>query len=309
MLDAAPENVRFPLPEHPRLRPVEAFPIQDRSAPGRRSVSLRHSPGPSTTPSVFSDAAVPVWMLLDCHRTMRELASACRVNLLGSTPPPRRPSHRTLRAGLFWTALGLGATTISYALTLAVAARSPGFDRRFAELFFAPSPVPPLALGIHGLALALRLRATSALADRTAAYLSDHLPEGYVVVPHYLPRDGADEEVPMVVIGPPGVVVIEPRDEGGEVLCYEDNWYRRQKHGVARRFQGQSPSVRARWNALRVRGDIAVDPARTPVEAVVVFTGAHIAEVTRSSVPAVEGLPAIVDRLVGTPHGPMRVAV
>jgi Nuclease-related domain len=228
---------------------------------------------------------------------------------LGSIPPARRRWRRTLRAGLFWTALGLGAATITYALTLDMAARSLGFDRRFAELFFGLIPIPPLALGVHGLALSLRLRAASALADRMAAYLAEHLPDGYVVVPHYGPRDGADDEVPMVVIGPPGVVVIEPRDESGEVLCYDDHWYRKQKYGVGRRFQGQSPSQRARRNAMRVRGDMSIDPACTPVEAVVVFTIAHIADVSSSSVPALEGLPAIVDRLIGTPREPIRVAV
>jgi len=228
---------------------------------------------------------------------------------LGSIPPSRRRWRRTLRAGLFWTALGLGAATISYALTVDIAARSLGFERRFAELFFALIPIPPLALGVHGMALALRLRAASALADRAAAYLADHLPEGYVVVPHYGPRDGADDEVPMVVIGPPGVVVIEPRDEGGEVLCQDDFWYRKQKYGVGRRFQGQSPSQRARWNASRVRGDISDDAIRTPVEAVVVFVSAHIADISSSSVIAVEGLPAIVDRLLGTPREPLHLAV
>ena len=228
---------------------------------------------------------------------------------MGSIPPSRRRWRRTLRAGLFWTALGLGAATISYALTVDIAARSLGFERRFAELFFALIPIPPLALGVHGMALALRLRAASALADRAAAYLADHLPEGYVVVPHYGPRDGADDEVPMVVIGPPGVVVIEPRDEGGEVLCQDDFWYRKQKYGVGRRFQGQSPSQRARWNASRVRGDISVDTIRTPVEAVVVFVSAHIADISSSSVIAVEGLPAIVDRLLGTPREPLHLAV
>jgi hypothetical protein len=228
---------------------------------------------------------------------------------MGSIPPARRRWRRTLRAGLFWTALGLGSATISYALSLDVAARSLGFDRRFAELFFALIPIPPLALGVHGLALALRLRTASALADRTAAYLAKHLPAGYVVVPHYGPRDGAEDEVPMVVIGPPGVVVIEPRDEAGEVLCYEDHWYRKQKYGVGRRFQGPSPTRRARWNAARVRGDIAIDRTRTPVEAFVVFTSARIADVSRSSVPALEGLPAIVDRIVGTPTDPVRLAI
>jgi hypothetical protein len=205
--------------------------------------------------------------------------------------------------------LGLGAATISYALTVDAAARSLGFDQRFTEVLLALIPIPPLALGVHGLALALRLRAASALADRTAAYLAEHLPGEYVVVPHYAPRDGADDEVPMVVIGPPGVVVIEPRDECGEVVCHEDLWYRKQKYGVGRRFNGQSPSQRARWNAARVRGAISVDSSRTLVEAVVVFTSAHVADVENSSVPAFEGLPAIVDRLVRTPTDPVRVAV
>lgn len=228
---------------------------------------------------------------------------------MGSIPPARRRWRRTLRAGLFWTALGLGTATISYALSADIAARSLGFDRRFAELFFALIPIPPLALGVHALALSLRLRTASALADSAAAYLSDHLPAGYVVVPHYGPRDGSDEEVPMVVIGPPGVVVIEPRDESGEVLCYDDHWYRKQKYGVGRRFHGQSPSQRARWNAARVRGDISLGPERTPVDAVVVFTSAHIADISSSCVPVLEGLPAIVDRLVHTPREPVHVAV
>jgi len=129
------------------------------------------------------------------------------------------------------------------------------------------------------------------------------------VVPHYGPRDGADDEVPMVVIGPPGVVVIEPRDEAGEVVCREDDWYRLRKFGVGRRFHGPSPSQRARRNAARVRGDIAVDSSRTSVEGIVVFTSAHLADVSSSSVPALEGLPAIVDRLVGSPAEPFHVAV
>jgi hypothetical protein len=226
--------------------------------------------------------------------------------VLGSVPPAKRQWRRTLRAGLFWTALGLGTATISYALSLDTAARSLGFERRYAEIFFALIPIPPLALGVRGLALSLRLRAVSALADRTATYLLEHLPEGYVVVAHYAPRDGAGDEVPMVVIGPPGVLVIEPRDEVGEVRCYDDHWYRTQKYGVGRRFRGRSPSQRARWNAARVRSDISVDPSRARVEAVVVFVSAHIADASRSSVAALEGLPAIVDRLVRTPTDPVR---
>jgi len=70
------------------------------------------------------------------------------VGVFGSIPPAKRRWRRTLRAGLFWTALGLGAATISYALTLDMAARSLGFERRYAELFFALIPIPPVALGV-----------------------------------------------------------------------------------------------------------------------------------------------------------------
>jgi hypothetical protein len=220
--------------------------------------------------------------------------------MMGSVASDRRRWRRTLRAGLFWTALGLGAASISYALNLDVAARSLGFDRTFALIFLGLIPIPALALGVHGLALALRLLSASVLADRTAAYLGQHLPDGYVVVSHYRPRDGGENEVPVVVIGPPGVAVIEPCDQPGELICYQDHWYRRQKFGVGRRITGASPSGRARSNAARVRNDIATDGfVQTPVLPLVVFTKARLDDVSSSSVPAIAGLDAVADRLTG----------
>jgi hypothetical protein len=60
-----------------------------------------------------------------------------------------------------------------------------------------------------------------------------------------------------------------------------------------------SPSQRARWNAARVRSDIANGGfVRTPVEPVVVFTSASLGDVSSSSVTALAGMDAIVDRLV-----------
>lgn len=222
------------------------------------------------------------------------------MNALGSIPDRRRQWRRMVRSALFWFALGLGAAIASYAFDLNVAARSLGFERPLSAIFFALVPVPALALGVHALALAARMRAAARLADRTASYLVDRLPEGFVVVPNYGPRDGKAEEVAMVVIGPPGVVVIEPREDDGEVVCYQDRWYRRkQTFGVGRRMPGTSPSLRARWNAARVRSDIASDGyTRTHVEALVVFTRAKLDDVAHSSVPVVAGLDATVARLV-----------
>ena len=73
MVDAAPERTEFPLDEHPRLRPIEVFPIHDR---GRRSLVLRDPSDPSINPIVLSDGAAEVLVLLDGQRTLRDVSNA-----------------------------------------------------------------------------------------------------------------------------------------------------------------------------------------------------------------------------------------
>ncbi len=74
MVDLAPpEETSFPLAEHPRLRPIEIFPIRDR---GRRSLVLRDPADPKISPVVVSDGAADVLLLLDGQRTVAELSSA-----------------------------------------------------------------------------------------------------------------------------------------------------------------------------------------------------------------------------------------
>src|SRR4030088_172702 len=93
------------------------------------------------------------------------------------------------------------------------------------------------------------------LAERAAAYLSQRLTSEYIVMARYAPRDGADA-VPLVILGPHGVLVVEPRDDEGALVCYQDHWYRRTGPGISHRFS-DSPSKRARSNASRVKGDLA----------------------------------------------------
>ena len=69
----AAESARFPLAEHPRLRPIEVFPIQVR---GRRSLVLRDPADPQRSPLVVSDGAADVLALLDGQRTIPAVASA-----------------------------------------------------------------------------------------------------------------------------------------------------------------------------------------------------------------------------------------
>jgi hypothetical protein len=226
---------------------------------------------------------------------------SCAVKSLGSVSPDRRRWRRALRAGLFWTALGLGAASISYACDADLAARSLGFDRAVSALFFALVPIPALALGVRGLALSLRLQDAARLADGVRSYLSEHLPDGFVVVAHYHPHDGADDEIPLLVIGPDAVTVVQPRADEGVVRCYEDHWYRERAYGVGRRVPGTSVSQIARWNASRVRQDLASGGfTRTRVEPLVLFTRARLGDVSSSSVPAVAGLDGAIAQLCRT---------
>src|SRR5712691_1968771 len=73
MVDLAPDETSFPLAEHPRLRLIEIFPIQDR---GRRSLVLRDPADPKISPIVVSDGAADVLLLLDGQRTLAELSNA-----------------------------------------------------------------------------------------------------------------------------------------------------------------------------------------------------------------------------------------
>lgn len=63
----------FPLADHPKLRQVEVFPIQDR---GGRSMVLRDPADPSLSPLMLSDGAVQILMLLDGQRSIGELNTA-----------------------------------------------------------------------------------------------------------------------------------------------------------------------------------------------------------------------------------------
>ena len=64
---------QFPLAEHPRLRPIEVFPVQER---GRRGLVLRDPADPQITPIVVSDGAIDVLALLDGRRTLRDVSIA-----------------------------------------------------------------------------------------------------------------------------------------------------------------------------------------------------------------------------------------
>jgi hypothetical protein len=140
-------------------------------------------------------------------------------------------------------------------------------------------------------------------ADRVATYLREHLPDDHLVLSRYAPRDGGDR-VPVVVIGRYGLTVIEPRDDEGDLVCYQDHWYLGAV-GAAHAL-GDAPSVRARINAVRVKRDLGTGGfINVPVEALVVLTRGRPADVRSSCVPVIGGLDPLVrflsQRAAGAP--------
>jgi hypothetical protein len=132
-------------------------------------------------------------------------------------------------------------------------------------------------------------------ADRVALYLRGQLRD-QLVLSRYAPRDGG-ERVPVVVIGRHGLTVIEPRDEEGDLVCYQDHWYLGAVGGA--HALGDAPSLRARANAGRVRRDLGTGGfINVPVEALVVLTRGRPADVRSSCVPVIGGLDPLVRYLV-----------
>jgi len=136
------------------------------------------------------------------------------------------------------------------------------------------------------------------LAERAAAELGERLSADYIVMARYAPRDGSDA-VPLVVLGPNGVLVVEPRDDEGALVCYQDHWYRRTGPGTSHPLS-DSPSKRAHANAARVTGDQPEDvgsscvPVIAGMDALVRHLAAHArpdssTEHTRALVGALSG--------------------
>ena len=135
------------------------------------------------------------------------------------------------------------------------------------------------------------------LAERGAAYLGERLSADYVVLARYAPRDVSSDAVPLVVLGPHGVLVVELRDEEGALVCYQDHWYRRTAPGVSHPLS-DSPSKRAHANAARVKSDLSSGGfIYTSVESVVVLTRGRPDDVGSSCVPVIAGMDGLVRHL------------
>ena len=177
-----------------------------------------------------------------------------------------------------------------------------------AELAPAPLaaliPVGSLAAGVVLLLRALPKLAREGRLQRLGTALQEAAGDEFAVMSRYVPRDGAELDIDLVVVGPTGVFAIEVCEASGEVACYDDVWYRR--HGsTAWRFPF-SPTRAARWKASRLKADVAESGfVRTPVESLVYFPYARISEIAGSTVVAVEGLEMLAKHLRGWNRSPL----
>lgn len=75
----------------------------------------------------------------------------------------------------------------------------------------------------HGVRRARRSWSARPPCGGAAAYLGERLSADYVVMARYAPRDVSSDVVPLVVLGPHGVLVVALRDEEGALVCYQDH--------------------------------------------------------------------------------------
>src|SRR5438067_8534354 len=175
------------------------------------------------------------------------------------------------------------------------------------ELTLAPLaaivPVGSLVAGVVLLIRALPRLARDRRLRRLGTALQRAAGEEFAVIAGYVPRDGAELDIDLVVVGPTGVFAIEVCETAGEVACYDDVWYRR--HGsTAWRFP-LSPTRAARWKAARLKSDVADSGfVRTPVESLVFFPYARISEIVGSTITAIEGVDMLVKHLRGWNRSP-----
>lgn len=135
------------------------------------------------------------------------------------------------------------------------------------------------------------------LAEGLALHLRERLPDDHIVLARYAPRDRG-ERIPVVVVGRTRIFVIEPRDEPGDLVCYQDHWYRRSGTSNTHPL-GDSPSLRARQNVARVRSDLGTGGyMNVAIEALVVLTRGRADDVGSSCVPVIAGLDELVARIV-----------
>ena len=142
------------------------------------------------------------------------------------------------------------------------------------------------------------------LAELVAAQLRERLPEDHVVLAGYAPRDRADR-IGIVVVGRDRIFVVEPRDEDGDILCYQDHWYRRVGQSDAHPL-ADPPSLRARRNADRVRSDLGTGGfLGVAIEPLVLLVRGHPDDVRSSCVTVLAGVDALARHVLqGEPAVP-----
>lgn len=197
-----------------------------------------------------------------------------------------RPWRGPLRGGLFSLANSFGASALVAELHVGAG------DIRMA-LAGVLVPLAGMVLGVVLLVRALPKLARDGRLRLFAAKVRDALPEEFAVISGYVPRDPAEGEIDMIIVGPTGVFAVEVCESAGTLACYDDVWYR--KHTASAWRVDASPSRAARRSAERLRTDMRSGGfARATVEPLVVLAYGHAVELNGCSAAVSEGVDGLV---------------
>ncbi|HET8632058.1 MAG TPA: nuclease-related domain-containing protein [Thermomicrobiales bacterium] len=194
----------------------------------------------------------------------------------------RRRSRRRAALLVLLGALALGAVLL------------PGISTHLPPIAAAPAAAVTLVAAWASFALAGRARrrarrfaAGERGEDALAAALARDLPDDYTLYRN-LRLPGYRADLDAVLLGPPGVVVLENKAYRGEFVLYHDRWYRADPDGDLRPWRA-SPTCQAADNAARLAawlmrqglGGVPVHPL------VVLSSGAVREERRRPATPVV----------------------
>jgi hypothetical protein len=95
------------------------------------------------------------------------------------------------------------------------------------------------------------------------------LPDEYNVISNWKPESSKEGDADMIVVGPPGILVLEVKTWTMPVVCESDKWYIVRSNGYRKAVK--SPTKQAKRNAKLVENHIGGRSAKCKVIPVVVF--------------------------------------
>jgi hypothetical protein len=120
--------------------------------------------------------------------------------------------------------------------------------------------------------------------QRVLSVLRD-LPDSYTAVANFVVPGSERGDIDLILIGPPGIVVIEVKSYAGDIVYENGRWWKRQRNGWKTRLK-KNPSGQARGHRKTLIAFLQEERERltvlrnlfVPIVPILVFVGAHSVE-------------------------------